>query len=122
MSVTDPLSLEEKLEPLRRLLRKHGYLNAQMIDRTAGVPSPGAYHRWFGGLYPAYSLVGYAPQRMQPKPHRAARSTTRRVSNERMLEGLRPLLIARGVLNEDIIDEGPRTRPARPRTKSDFVA
>jgi hypothetical protein len=40
----------------------------------------------------------------QANPARA-RSTTRRLSDERMLEGLRLLLLARGLLNEDIIDE-----------------
>lgn len=100
-----PRTFDEKLEPLRRLLREHGYLSAKLIDRAPGVPRTMAYHRWFGGLYPAYALVGYVPSRLLPKPTRPARSTTRRLSNERMLEALRQLLLARGLLTEDIIDE-----------------
>jgi hypothetical protein len=98
-------TLEEKLEPLRRLLGQHGYLSAKLIDRTPGVPGTGAYHRWFGGLYPAYELVGYTSPRRQSKPQRIARSTTRSLSDERMLESLRQLLMTRGLLNGDIIDE-----------------
>jgi DNA invertase Pin-like site-specific DNA recombinase len=98
-------SQEEKLEPLRRLLREHGYLSAKLINASAGVPSTGAYHRWFGGLYRAYELAGFILDQRCARFHRDRHRATRCQSNERLLEGLRQLLIHRGFLNQGIIDE-----------------
>jgi hypothetical protein len=98
-------SSEDKLKPLRRLLRKHGYLNARLINESAGVPSTGAYHRWFGGLFQAYKLVGYNSDQLPSKLRRSMRGTTRSLSNARLLEALKQLLINRGSLSHGIINE-----------------
>jgi DNA invertase Pin-like site-specific DNA recombinase len=99
------VSLEDKLEPLRRLLRQHGYLTKKLIDQAPGVPSSLSYRRWFGNLYPAYALVGFNPAWRQPRPRRVSHATTRSLSRARLLEGLRQLLINRGFLSQNLIDE-----------------
>src|ERR1700728_5070520 len=67
------LSKEQKLEPLRRLLRKHGTLSVRLINQSAETPSCAAYARWFGGLIPAYELIGFT-QRSHCRNGRPRRS------------------------------------------------
>jgi DNA invertase Pin-like site-specific DNA recombinase len=89
------LSDEEKLEPLRRLLRKRKYLSTRLINKTDGVPSSTSYFHWFGGLRAAYKLVGYD-------------GLTPLLSDKELLQRLRRLLKANGDLTENIIDKsGP---------------
>jgi DNA invertase Pin-like site-specific DNA recombinase len=89
------LSDEEKLEPLRRLLRKRKYLSTRLINKTDGVPSSTSYFHWFGGLRAAYKLVGY--DGLAPL-----------LSDKELLRRLRRLLKANGDLTEKIIDKsGP---------------
>lgn len=53
------LSNQEMLEALRELLRKQGYLSQALIRKTRAVPSIYAYYKRFGGLLPAYKMIGY---------------------------------------------------------------
>jgi|SRR5580700_8419512 DNA invertase Pin-like site-specific DNA recombinase len=89
------LSDEEKLEPLRRLLRKRKYLSTRLINETDGVPSSTSYFHWFGSLRAVYKLVGYD-------------GLTPLLSDKELLQRLRRLLKANGDLTENIIDKsGP---------------
>jgi hypothetical protein len=89
------LSDEEKLEPLRRLLRKRRYLSTRLINGTDGVPSTTSYFHWFGSLRKVYKLVGY--DGLSPL-----------LSDKELLQRLRCLLKAHGNLTENIIDKnGP---------------
>jgi DNA invertase Pin-like site-specific DNA recombinase len=85
-------SEEEKLEPLHRLLRKHGYLSTRLINETDGVPSSTSYCKWFGSLRAVYKLVGYD-------------GLTPVLSDKELLQRLRRLLKASGNLTENIIDK-----------------
>jgi DNA invertase Pin-like site-specific DNA recombinase len=100
------LTQEQKLEPLRRLLDKHGTLSLRLINRAAGVPSPSSYNRWFGGLLKAYELVGF-PERSHGRGGRARRSKpgiTRRSSDRELLDLLDGLYRKHGYLTRNIID------------------
>ncbi|MBL4603752.1 MAG: helix-turn-helix domain-containing protein [Emcibacteraceae bacterium] len=44
---------------LRKLYRKHGNLNATIIKESDSVPSITLYYSRFGGLVPAYELIGF---------------------------------------------------------------
>jgi hypothetical protein len=93
------------LEPLRRLLRKHGYLDSHLIAKSAGVPSTSSYIRWFGSLSRAYELVGFAAgARHHALNPRALRC---RYSDARLLELLRQVLINQGFLNYAVVDQTP---------------
>jgi DNA invertase Pin-like site-specific DNA recombinase len=86
-----PLTDEQKLKPLRRLLQKHGYLNLRLVTETPGIPSAPSYNRWFGGLREAYKRIGFK-ERFRP------------LSDEELLAKLRRVLKKRGNLTEIIID------------------
>jgi DNA invertase Pin-like site-specific DNA recombinase len=101
-------SLEEFLEPLRGLLCKYGFLSRCIIDKSPGVPSGSSYYRRFGGLIPAYQLVGftdYKQRRRRQHPFRSSHATTFNLSNEEILELLRPILQKHGYVCRKIIDE-----------------
>jgi DNA invertase Pin-like site-specific DNA recombinase len=100
------LTQEQKLEPLRRLLEKHGTLSMRLINRSAGVPSPSSYNRWFGGLLKAYELIGF-PERAHGRGGRARKSKpgiTRRLSDEQLLQLLESLYRKHGYLTRNVID------------------
>ncbi len=104
------LTEHERLEPLRRLLAKHGRLTAAMITRARGVPAISSYERWFGGLIPAYELIGYTGyrrRRARSRPFRSRHSISAGLSNADMINLLRPLLREHGFLNTRIISEAP---------------
>lgn len=86
-----PLTDEQKLEPLKRLLRKHGYLNLRLVTETPGVPSAPSYQRWSGGLREAYKRIGFE-ERFRP------------LSDEELLAKLRRVFVKRKTLTEIIID------------------
>ena len=80
---------EDKLAPLRRILRKHGRITADLVRKTRGAPSAASYERWFGGLIPAYELIGYTKyRRRRPRQHpfRSSHAVTARLSNLELLE------------------------------------
>jgi DNA invertase Pin-like site-specific DNA recombinase len=54
---------EEMLAKLRALFAAKGWLSAELIDDTDGMPSSSAYQNRFGGLVEVYRRVGYAPDR-----------------------------------------------------------
>jgi DNA invertase Pin-like site-specific DNA recombinase len=100
------LTQEQKLEPLRRLLEKHGTLSMRLINRSAGVPSPSSYNRWFGGLLKAYELIGF-PERAHGRGGRARKSKpgiTRRLSDEQLLQLRESLYRKHGYLTRNVID------------------
>jgi hypothetical protein len=53
----------EMLEILRKLLRRKGTLNSQIIDNAPGVPSTHTYYDHFGGISQAYRLIGFCPKK-----------------------------------------------------------
>jgi hypothetical protein len=96
------LSNDQLLDALRTLLRTHGRLTRKIIDETEGMPATGTYQRRFGGVTPAYELIGYNSKR---RATRSLAETTRNLSDERLLNALRRLLRKRGKLNARIIDK-----------------
>jgi DNA invertase Pin-like site-specific DNA recombinase len=101
------LSREQKLEPLRRLLRKHGTLSARLIDHSAETPCCASYARWFGGLLPAYELIGFTQRSrcLNGRSRRTQHGITRELSNDRLLEMLSNLYQEHGYLTREIINQ-----------------
>jgi DNA invertase Pin-like site-specific DNA recombinase len=102
------LTEEEKLKPVRLLLRKHGFLSKRIIDAGEGLPSAATYHRWFGGLLPLYKLVGFTGHRKWTRragPFRSCGAVTMRLSDDDLLDLLRESLREHGYLSRKIIDE-----------------
>jgi DNA invertase Pin-like site-specific DNA recombinase len=101
------VTLEQKLQPLRRLLRARGRITCALIRQTPGMPSVGSYYRWFGGLIAAYRLVGFTECRPYPprtRPPRSKSSVTARLSDDQLLDLLREVLKKQGFLNRRVID------------------
>jgi len=89
-----PLTDEQKLEPIKQLLRKYGCLTARLINSSPGVFHVSSYTRWFGGLREVYRRVGYEDKFCS-------------LSDDQLLAKLRELLKKRGTLTEEIINETP---------------
>lgn len=53
------LTLNEMTTMLRRLLRKHGYLNERLIQSDPAMPNFAYYRRRFGSIFAAYEAAGY---------------------------------------------------------------
>jgi hypothetical protein len=101
-------SQDERLAPLRRLLKKHGFLSRQLIDEAPGVPCAGSYQQWYGGLMQTYKLIGYAglrPYRRRAGPLRSSHAASRKLSNEQLIHLLRLPLHKHGRLTRKIVDE-----------------
>jgi DNA invertase Pin-like site-specific DNA recombinase len=100
------LTQEQKLEPLRRLLHRHGTLSMRLVNRSAGVPSASSYNRWFGGLLNAYELIGFTARSHARggRPRRSRPGTTRRLSNDQLLEMLNGLYRTHGFLTRNVIN------------------
>jgi DNA invertase Pin-like site-specific DNA recombinase len=96
---------EEKLEPLRRILRERGFLTSDIIRNTPGVPSVSSYYRWFGPLRIVYRLLGYERSRGYARLLCEEGRGPHRLSNRALLELLRPLLRKYGYVNRKIIDQ-----------------
>jgi hypothetical protein len=97
-------TLEGRLAPLRRLFRKHGYLDQRLIDDAAGE----TYRRWFGSLHNAYRLVGYTkyrPYNRRSRPMHSRHFETHRLSKEQMLQLLRGVLHKHGRLTHKIVND-----------------
>jgi len=56
---TKPLLDLEMLEALRRLWKRAGRLNSELINAARDVPSVEAYKKHFGSMTEAYKLIGY---------------------------------------------------------------
>lgn len=65
------LTDEALLDVLRRLWRDHGHLSQSIVYTDKSAPSYGAYQKRFGGLLPAYALIGFVPKRRQHSPKTA---------------------------------------------------
>jgi hypothetical protein len=103
-----PQAHEDRLAPLRRLFKKHGYLTKRLIDKTPGMPVADSYGRWFGSLRAAYRLVGfrnYRPYHRRSGPMRSRHFVTRRLSKEQMLQLLRGVLHKHGRLTHKIVND-----------------
>jgi DNA invertase Pin-like site-specific DNA recombinase len=100
------LTQEQKLAPLRRLLRRRGTLSMKLINRSTGTPSSSSYIRWFGSLGNAYVLVGFTSraQCRDGRPRRSLARETRRLSNDQLLEALTVLYRAHGYLTRQLIN------------------
>jgi DNA invertase Pin-like site-specific DNA recombinase len=101
------LSNDEMLEPLRRLLRKHGALSARLISKSARTPSPSFYERHFGGLIPAYEMIGFTARSRccDGRLRRSLHAVTRRLSNDQALVALKELYETHGYLTRQMINE-----------------
>jgi DNA invertase Pin-like site-specific DNA recombinase len=99
-------SRDEKLDPLRRLFTKHGYLSVELIKKTRGVPAVSSYARWFGGLPETYRLVGFNESSNRwPRSHPGS---ALRLTDEKMLEMLRDVWKKHGYLTQNLIDRSSR--------------
>lgn len=59
-------SQAELLDELREALAVHGKLTAKIISATENIASETAFRKHFGGLMPAYKLIGYfSPDRVK---------------------------------------------------------
>jgi DNA invertase Pin-like site-specific DNA recombinase len=103
------LSQEEKLNLLRRLLRKHGTLSIGLINNSSGVPHSSSYARWFGSIRSAYKLVGFTRYAHcdDGRPRRTRFKSTRRLTNEDLLKILRRLHSKHGYLSGRLINTTP---------------
>ena len=54
-----PITDEDLIGHLKRLLAVHGYLSVQLIDAAPEIPAKNLYRRRFGGLRQAYARAGY---------------------------------------------------------------
>lgn len=52
---------EVMLEALKRVWNKHGRISDRLINRTRGAPKSYLYKSRFGGLLPAYRMIGFEP-------------------------------------------------------------
>jgi DNA invertase Pin-like site-specific DNA recombinase len=105
---------DEMLRRLKNLFETQGYLSRALIDADKELPSAAVYFRRFGGLRPAFKLVG--------APHRHKRGFTRSgrpsgLSNDEMLDVLRNLLKEHGYLSDEII----RTSQSAPYPSAYFT-
>jgi hypothetical protein len=93
-------SRKQLLDALRQLLRERGALSRKIIDETEGVATAATYQRRFGGVLPAYALIGYNAQR---RATRNAADRTKSRSNNQLLDLLRKLRRKHGHLTARII-------------------
>lgn len=57
------ITKEEAIRLLKQLYDRHGWLTADLIDATPGMPSSHFYDQRFGGMMAAYALVGFTADR-----------------------------------------------------------
>jgi DNA invertase Pin-like site-specific DNA recombinase len=55
----NPLVDSDMLDGLRRLWKRKGHLNSDLINAARDIPSAVAYQHHFGGVNEAYKLIGY---------------------------------------------------------------
>lgn len=89
-------SKEEILGSLRRLYRKHGYLDSRLVEENCEVTGLTNIYKHFGGLRQVYKLIG-----SKSRP-----GTNLWLTHEELLMRLRRLLRKRRRLTRVIIDKG----------------
>jgi DNA invertase Pin-like site-specific DNA recombinase len=95
-------SQEERLSPLRRLFKKHGYLSVELIRKTRGTASASSYTRWFGSMPQAYQLVGF--NETSKRWPRNVPGVQSRLDKQKMLDMLRRVLQTHGYLSQELIN------------------
>jgi DNA invertase Pin-like site-specific DNA recombinase len=98
-------SLDEMLVPLRRLLRRHGYLSVELIKKSKDAHAVSTYTRHFGSLFTAYRLAGF-DERSKYWPHTGPGGGLK-LSDEELLGKLRGLWEKHGFLTQRLIDGNP---------------
>ena len=107
-----PFTDEQMLEMLRGVWKEHGYLTQNLINHCNGIPCAGSYYKRFGRVSRAFELIGYAKSAKHSWRPRNAKTITRHLSDEEMLQKLRQLLHLHGYLQRTIIDEDDSTPSA----------
>jgi len=82
------------MEALRRLYRKHGFLDTWLVMDSTEVPSTTAIYTHFGGLRQVYKLLGST----------GPPGATYGLSDDELLARLRRLLARRGRVSEEVIN------------------
>lgn len=93
------------LGALRAVLRRHGRLNARLLNRTPDAPVASTYRKYFGSLNRAYDLIGYVPPRPKGK-------TSLRARREHMIEALRQAYARHGYLTGQVVNDDPELAAA----------
>jgi DNA invertase Pin-like site-specific DNA recombinase len=109
--ITDDMLLDQ----LRRLLAETGRLTQRLVNNDPDTCNATVFQRRFGGLVPAFELVGYKPsyqqvamravRLLQPIPPWAGPRFP--MTNEAIMDGLRQLLVRHGRLTAQLIDLDP---------------
>lgn len=87
------LSKEDMLHQLKLVLKSRGALSETIINSYDMIPSAGTYKKHFGGLVPAYRLIGYTPRRTDQYINLTGDVRARR---QRLLDRLREYLQSAG--------------------------
>jgi hypothetical protein len=90
-----PYPKEQVLESLRRLARKHGFLDQRLIDETSGMPPVRQLFEIYGGLTEIRKVLGV---RSRPGPPWY-------LSDEELLVAMRRLLGTKGRLTRIVINK-----------------
>ncbi|WP_395944399.1 recombinase family protein [Brevundimonas sp.] len=108
-----PLTDRQMLDGLARVLKRHGTLNAKLINSAREIPNAHRFVRRFGSINNAYQLVGYEPTLRQTassrslQEHRKVKSAQHTVDGlgaEGVISLLRRLLAEHGRLSMSLIN------------------
>jgi DNA invertase Pin-like site-specific DNA recombinase len=83
---------------LEAIWRRHGKINADIINATPGAPCAGSYAHYFGKLSKAYDAIGYPWRVRRPKR-----------SSDELLDGLRDAFRRHGYLSTSVLAQDPAT-------------
>lgn len=109
-----PLTDRQMLDGLARVLKRHGRLNADIINSAREIPNAHRFARRFGSINHAYELVGYEPSARQTASSRNLQENRKRKSASHTVEALgaegvvlrlRALLVRHGHLSMKLIND-----------------
>jgi hypothetical protein len=109
-----PLTDRQMLDGLTRVFKRHGTLNADIINSAREIPNAHRFVRRFGSMNRAYELVGYEPSARQTASSRSLQANRRRKSASHTVEALgaegvvlclRALLAQHGRLSMKLIND-----------------
>ena len=109
-----PLTDRQMLDGLARVLKRHGKLNARVINAAREIPNAHRFVRRFGSMNQAYKLVGYEPSPRQTASSRSLQQNRKRKSASHIVDALGPegvvlrlraLLSTHGRLSMKLINE-----------------